>query len=80
MLCLQIDTKIIPRSTQNSPKTPKVALPSKCDFGIDFGTQAKDDWTDWSAKVGLDYQLSDNTLAYLLYLWISTSTQVYLFS
>jgi iron complex outermembrane receptor protein len=34
------------------------------DFGIDFGTQAKDDWTDWSAKVGLDYQVSDNTLAY----------------
>jgi iron complex outermembrane receptor protein len=34
------------------------------DFGIDFGTQGKDDWTDWSAKVGLDYQLSDNTLAY----------------
>ncbi len=34
------------------------------DFGIDFGTQAKDDWTDWSAKVGLDYQVSDNVLAY----------------
>ena len=34
------------------------------DFGIDFKAQGKDDWTDWSAKVGLDYQISDNTLAY----------------
>ncbi|MBT5662716.1 MAG: TonB-dependent receptor [Alphaproteobacteria bacterium] len=34
------------------------------DFGIDFTAQGKDDWTDWSAKVGLDYQISENTLAY----------------
>lgn len=34
------------------------------DFGIDFTSQGKDDWTDWSAKVGLDYQVSENTLAY----------------
>lgn len=34
------------------------------DFGIDFTSQGKDDWTDWSAKVGLDYQVSENTLVY----------------
>ena len=34
------------------------------DLGIDFTSQGKDDWTDWSAKVGLDYQVSENTLAY----------------
>ena len=34
------------------------------DFGIDFGASGKDEWTDWSAKAGLDYQISENTLAY----------------